>query len=218
MPITGAPMNGAHRPGPLREADAATELPLAGIRVVELATIIATPLGTSFLADMGAEVIKIEQIGGDPFRGMLSGLGAARVNGGKHSISVNMKTPEGIKIVRDLIRDADVVVHNFRPGVPERLGIAYEQVATINPDVVYLQANGYGPDGPSAHRPSTHPIPGAAMGGVMYQMGGRLPDKLQDIDGLEALDPPPDARQRTQSGSEHRGRGHDFNHAGLSGP
>ncbi|MCZ6711881.1 MAG: CoA transferase, partial [Gammaproteobacteria bacterium] len=166
-------------------AEPATELPLAGIRVVELATIIATPLGTAFLADMGAEVIKIEQISGDPFRGMLSGLGAARVNAGKHSISVNIKSSQGIKIVRDLIRDADVVVHNFRPGVPERLGIGYEQVATINPDVIYLQANGYGPDGPSAHRPSTHPIPGAAMGGVIYQMGGRLPDKLQDIDGLK---------------------------------
>ncbi|MFP6815738.1 MAG: CoA transferase [Pseudomonadales bacterium] len=166
-------------------ADAASELPLASIRVVELATIIATPLGTAFLADMGAEVIKIEQIGGDPFRGMLSGLGAARVNAGKHSISVNMKTSQGIEIVRDLIADADVVVHNFRSGVPERLGIGYEQVAAIKPDIIYLQANGYGPDGPSAHRPSTHPIPGAAMGGVVYQMGGRLPEKLQDIDGLK---------------------------------
>jgi crotonobetainyl-CoA:carnitine CoA-transferase CaiB-like acyl-CoA transferase len=83
------------------------------------------------------------------------------------------------------MRDADVVVHNFRPGVPERLGIGYAQVAAINPDVVYLQANGYGPDGPGADRPSTHPIPGAAMGGVMYQMGGRLPENLQDIDGLK---------------------------------
>jgi len=160
-------------------------LPLAGIKVVELATIIATPLGTAFLADMGAEVTKVEQIGGDPFRGMLAGLGAARVNAGKRSLSVNMKTAEGIEIVLDLMRDADVVVHNFRPGVPERLGIGYEHVAAINPNVVYLQANGYGPDGPGAHRPSTHPIPGAAMGGVVYQMGGHLPDELQGIDGLK---------------------------------
>jgi len=164
---------------------ATSGLPLTGIRVVEMATIIAAPLGTAFLADMGAEVIKIEQIGGDPFRGMLSGLGAARVNGGKHSISVDMKAPAGSRIVQQLVRDADVVVHNFRPGVPERLGIGYAQVAAVNPDVVYLQTNGYGPDGPSAHRPSTHPIPGAAMGGVMHQMGGRLPQELQDIDGLK---------------------------------
>jgi crotonobetainyl-CoA:carnitine CoA-transferase CaiB-like acyl-CoA transferase len=171
------------RPAPI--ADSKTELPLSGIRVIELATIIATPLGAAFLADMGATVTKVEQIGGDPFRGMLFGLGAVRVNGGKQSISVDLKNPQGLKIVLDLIRDADVVVHNFRPGVPERLGIGYEQVFAINPDVIYLQGNGYGPDGPSAHRPSTHPIPGAAMGSVMYQMGGQLPSDLQDIDGLK---------------------------------
>jgi crotonobetainyl-CoA:carnitine CoA-transferase CaiB-like acyl-CoA transferase len=172
-------------PRPAPSIDAADDLPLAGLRVVEFATIIATPLGAAFLADMGAEVIKVEQIGGDPFRGMLGGLGAVRVNGGKHSISVNMKSPEGIQIVRELLADADVVMHNFRPGVPERLGIDYEQVAAINPAVVYLQANGYGPDGPGAPRPSTHPIPGAALGGVAYQMGGRLPEQLQDIEGLK---------------------------------
>ena len=172
-------------PRPEPSAPANSEAPLAGIRVVELATIIAAPLGTAFLADMGAQVIKIEQVGGDPFRGMLSGLGAARVNAGKHSISVDMKTPAGIKIVLDLMRDVDVVVHNFRPGVPERLGIAYEDITAINPEVVYVQANGYGPDGPGARRPSTHPIPGAAMGGVVYQMAGRLPQELQDIDGLK---------------------------------
>ena len=160
------------------------ELPLTGIRVVELATIIAAPLGASFLADMGAEVIKVEQIGGDPYRGMLSGIGSARVNAGKRSISVNLKSAAGREVVLDLIKDADVVIHNFRPGVPERLGIGYEQVNAINPRIVYLQSNGYGPDGPGALRPSTHPIPGAAMGGVMYQMGERLPAELQDIDGL----------------------------------
>ncbi len=160
------------------------KLPLAGIKVVELATIIAAPLGASFLADMGADVIKVEQIGGDPYRGMLSGIGSARVNAGKRSISVNLKSADGQKIVMDLVRDADVVIHNFRPGVPERLGIGYEQINAINPRIIYLQSNGYGPDGPGALRPSTHPIPGAAMGGVMYQMGERLPTKLQDIDGL----------------------------------
>ncbi len=159
-------------------------LPLKGIRVVEIATIIAAPLGAAFLADMGADVIKVEQVGGDPFRGMLSGLGSARVNAGKRSISVNMKNDAGLQIVLDLLKDADVVIHNFRPGVPERLGIDYATVQTLNPNIVYLQSNGYGPDGPGALRPSTHPIPGAAMGGVMYQMGERLPESLQDIDEL----------------------------------
>jgi crotonobetainyl-CoA:carnitine CoA-transferase CaiB-like acyl-CoA transferase len=158
--------------------------PLSGLRVLEIATVIAAPLGTSFLADMGAEVIKIEQIGGDPYRGSKGGAGSARVNAGKRSISLNLKSEAGREIVQDLIRDADVLIHNFRPGVPERLGIGYEQATRINSNIVYLQCTGYGPDGPGAHRPCTHPIPGAAMGGVLYQMGERVPEELQDIDGL----------------------------------
>ena len=164
------------------ESLASGELPLAGVKVVEIATIIAAPIGASFLADMGAEVIKIEQIGGDPFRGMLSGLGAARVNAGKRSLSVNLKTDEGRALVMTLMGDADVVIHNYRPGVPERLGIGFEQVAAVNPRVIYLQSTGYGADGPSAARPSTHPVPGALMGGAVYQMGGRLPADLLDFE------------------------------------
>ncbi len=159
-------------------------LPLAGVRVVELATIIAAPMGASLLADMGAEVIKVEQIGGDPFRSMLNGIGASRVNPGKDSISVNLKSPEGQAAVQKLLASADVVIHNYRPGVPEKLGIDYDRVSADNPGVVYLQCNGYGPDGPGALRPSTHPIPGAAMGGVMYQMGEQLPEALQDFASL----------------------------------
>ena len=159
-------------------------LPLAGVRVVELATIIAAPLGASFLADMGADVIKVEQIGGDPYRGLSGGIGSARVNAGKRSISVDLKSQAGREVVLGLISDADVLIHNFRPGVPERLGIGYEQVRQINTGIVYLQSNGYGPDGPGAQRPSTHPIPGAAMGGVLYQLGERVPPTIQDIEGL----------------------------------
>ncbi len=170
------------RAAPSRLQD--TKLPLTGIKVVEIATIIAAPFGASLLADLGAEVIKIEQIGGDPYRGLLAGVGAARVNAGKRSISLNLKSKDGLDIALRLIDEADVVIHNFRPGVPERLGIGYEQVSKRNPQIIYLQANGYGPDGPGAQRPSTHPIPGAAMGGVMFQMGERLPDALQDFESL----------------------------------
>jgi len=170
------------RPAPARPTGG--ELPLSGIRVIELATIIAAPLAASFLSDMGADVIKVEQIGGDPYRGLGLGIGSARVNAGKRSISVDLKSEAGREIVLGLIADADVLIHNFRPGVPERLGVGYEQVEALNPGIVYLQANGYGPDGPGAERPSTHPVPGAAIGGVLYQMGERVPHDLQDIDGL----------------------------------
>ena len=171
-------------PRPQTNKSGSDKPPLEGIRVVEIATIIAAPLGSSFLADMGADVIKIEPVGGDPFRGLLMGLGSARVNGGKRSIGLNLKSDQGKSIALDLIKSADVLIHNFRPGVPERLGIGYEEVSKLNPEIIYLQSNGYGPDGPGAQRPSTHPIPGAAMGGVSYQMGEKLPSELQDMESL----------------------------------
>ena len=77
-----------------------------------------------------------------------------------------------------------MLIHNFRPGVPERLGIGYEDIAVLNPGIIYLQCNGYGPDGPGAQRPSTHPIPGAAMGGVLFQLAERVPEELQNIENL----------------------------------
>jgi crotonobetainyl-CoA:carnitine CoA-transferase CaiB-like acyl-CoA transferase len=174
--------SGSPRPEPGSSGRGA--LPLAGVRVVEIATIIAAPMGAACLADLGADVIKVEQIGGDPYRGLLAGLGAARVNAGKRSISVDLKSPAGRGIVLDLLRDADVLIHNYRPGVPERLGIGYDAVAALNPRLIYLQANGYGPDGPGAQRPSTHPIPGAAMGGVLYQLGERVPQTPLPIDDV----------------------------------
>lgn len=171
-------------PRPAPTATRSEELPLEGVKVLEIATIIAAPFGASLLADLGAEVIKVEQIGGDPYRGMMLGVGSARVNAGKRSVSLNLKSEQGKKIVLELAKDADVLIHNYRPGVPERLGIGYDTIAAINPNIVYLQSNGYGADGPGSQRPSTHPIPGAAMGGVLYQMGERIPDEVQDIDGL----------------------------------
>lgn len=179
----GRPQPGEPWPLPAAREVPDRDAPLHGVTVLELATIIAAPLGTSFLADLGARVIKIEAIGGDPYRGMGGGYGAMRCNQGKESIGVDLKSEEGKAIVRKLVEHADILVHNFRPGVPERLGIGYEELARVKPDIVYLSANGYGPDGPGALRPSTHPIPGAAMGGAGYQAGG-TPAELLDIEGL----------------------------------
>jgi crotonobetainyl-CoA:carnitine CoA-transferase CaiB-like acyl-CoA transferase len=171
-------------PRPAPDGKALSSQPLEGVRVVEIATIIAAPLAASFLADMGADVTKVEPLAGDPYRGLGAGIGSARVNAGKRSLAVDLKSDAGRRAVLQLIESADVLIHNFRPGVPERLGIEYEQIVEINPNIVYLQCNGYGPDGPGALRPSTHPIPGAAMGGVLYQMGERVPNELQDMAGL----------------------------------
>jgi crotonobetainyl-CoA:carnitine CoA-transferase CaiB-like acyl-CoA transferase len=150
--------------------------PLAGITVLEIATIIAAPLATSMLADLGARVIKVEAIGGDPYRSLgPAGMLAAKTNAGKESICVDLKTVEGRAILRDLVRRADALVHNFRPGVPERLDLGYEQVRALRPDIVWVAATGYGPDGPGATRPSAHPVPGAASGGALYQAGAGMP-------------------------------------------
>jgi crotonobetainyl-CoA:carnitine CoA-transferase CaiB-like acyl-CoA transferase len=155
-----------------RPAGGTRRPPLDGFTVVEASTIIATPFAASMLADLGARVIKLEPLGGDPFRTMGGGVGAARVNTGKECIAVDLKRAEGQAIAQRLIDRADLVMHNYRPGVPERLGIDYATLSARNPRLVYLACNGYGPSGPGALRPSTHPIPGAALGGVLYQVGG----------------------------------------------
>ncbi len=182
----GDPLEAAWRAAPRGSVAFAehTRLPLHGVRVIEIATIIAAPFGASLLADLGADVVKVEPLAGDPYRGLAGGVGATRVNLGKQSVCVDLKSDAGQKAVLDLLADADVLIHNFRPGVPEKLGIGYEAVSAVNPGIVYLQSNGYGPHGPGAHRPSTHPVPGAAMGGVHFQMGGRLPDTLLDMAAL----------------------------------
>ncbi len=153
--------------------------PLAGYTILELATIIATPIGVSMLADLGARVIKVEPIGGDPFRemggGPLRGLLASKTNAAKESICIDLKSEAGQAVVAELIAQANAIVHNYRPGVPERLGIGYETARAIQPNIVWVSANGYGPDSPGARRPSAHPIPGAAIGGALYQAGAAMP-------------------------------------------
>ena len=147
--------------------------PLDGVTVVEFSTIIATPLAASLLGDLGARVIKVEPPGGDPGRRL--GAGSVKWNASKESICADLKTPEGQEIARRLLAKADIVLHNYRPGVPERLGIGYEDACRLNPAVVYVGANGYGPDAPGALRPSAHPIPGAAAGGALFQAGAGMP-------------------------------------------
>ena len=164
-------------------ADSERPLPLQGITVVEAAAIIASPLGASMLADLGARVIKLEPLDGDPFRAMLFGLAAERCNTDKESLSVDLKQAEGQQIVQDLIADADIFIHNYRPGVPERLGLDYDTLSKRNPRLVHLSATGYGTQGPGKIRPSTHPVPGAALGGVLYQFG-RLPIEPLDYPTL----------------------------------
>lgn len=193
--LRGAPKVGQHTEEVLSERRGKQEIstgtaassgcPLDGVTILDLSTIIAGPLGISMLADLGARVIKIEAYEGDPYRFLLpEGTMALKTNAGKESISINLKTPEGQAILHELVANADVVAHNFRAGVPEKLGLGYEQLRTIKPDLIWAVVNGYGPNGPSAKRPATHPVIGAATGGVAYQAGGALSRDCQSLEEI----------------------------------
>ena len=127
--------------------------PLSGLRVLDLSAYIAGPYGCSLLADQGAEVIKIEPPTGDNLRKYPSTLEAESrafigVNRSKLGVVLDLKTADGLAALMALVRTADVLVHNFRPSVPPRLGIAYEQLKAVNPRLVYCSLTGYGETGP----------------------------------------------------------------------
>ena len=127
--------------------------PLAGITVLDLSSYIAAPYGCTLLADLGAEVIKVEPPGGDTLRRYPSSLQQESraflgINRSKRDILVDAKRPEGRAILHRLAANADVFVHNFRPTVPERLGIDYDTLKTINPRLIYCALTGYGQTGP----------------------------------------------------------------------
>ena len=119
---------------------------LQGVTVLELAAWIATPMATALLAELGARVIKIEPLEGDPLRGY--GPVGLKCVQGKESIALDLKTTEGRDIVHRLVGRADALVHNYRPGVPERLGIDDATLRAINPALIYLYAASYGSTGP----------------------------------------------------------------------
>ncbi|MCC6001476.1 MAG: CoA transferase [Pararhodobacter sp.] len=133
---------------------------LQDVRVVEIGHILMAPYATQFLGDFGADVIKVESLEGDLYRGI--GLGRKRgitaqwmsVNRNKRSLSVDLKSPEGHAAVIDLLRGADVVVHNMRVQAIERLGLGYDALRAINPRLVYCAAIGFGQDGPYADFPA----------------------------------------------------------------
>lgn len=146
-------------------------LPLSGVRVADLSRVLAGPYATMLLADMGAEVVKVEQPGrgddtrswGPPYaapaeehRGDHSPGEAAyflSVNRNKRSLAVDLKDPDGLAAVQDLCASSDVVIQNFRPGVIDRLGLGYEEIRKRNPAVVYCSVSGFGPE----HEPATRP-------------------------------------------------------------
>lgn len=143
--------------------------------MLELGSLVAGPFCGSFLADFGAEVIKGEQLEGDPVRAIgdrMNGksLYAASMMRNKRLISVDLRAPEGQQIIRDLVARCDVVIENFRPGVLERWGLAYEDLRKLNPSVIMVRVSGFGQDGPYASRPG-YGVIGEAMSGLRSLIG-----------------------------------------------
>jgi crotonobetainyl-CoA:carnitine CoA-transferase CaiB-like acyl-CoA transferase len=147
--------------------------PLEGVTIVEAATFIASPLGALLLGEMGARVIKVESLEGDGYR--LTGLENSHVTQGKESLSVDLKTTEGREIVQRIVANSDVFLHNFRPGVTERLGVDYETLRAINPSLVYIYGASYGSRGAESHRTAFHSTPNALCGGGIFQAGAGNP-------------------------------------------
>lgn len=153
---------------------------LQGVKVVEIGTLIAGPYAASLLAQFGAEVIKIEAPdGGDPLRSWRklhqgTSLWWYSQSRNKKSVTVNLKDPRGQQIVRDLVKDADIVIENFRPGTLEKWGLGWEQLSRVNPSLIMVRVSGYGQTGPYKERPGFAAI-AESMGGLRYLAG--FPDR-----------------------------------------
>jgi crotonobetainyl-CoA:carnitine CoA-transferase CaiB-like acyl-CoA transferase len=139
---------------------------LSGIKVLEQGTFITGPAAGMFLADLGAEVIKIEQPGtGDPFRAFRGGLYSPHFqtyNRNKRSVTLNPKQPEDAAVFDELVKEADVYIQNFRPGAAERLGAGEARLRALNPRLVYCAISGFGQTGPAAARPAYDTVAQAA--------------------------------------------------------
>ncbi|ANK80590.1 MAG: carnitine dehydratase [Rhizobiales bacterium NRL2] len=190
--------------------------PLDGIRILDLSAVISGPFGTMMLADQGADVIKVEPPGTGDFTRQAgnrqNGVSASFLNNNrnKRSISVDLKSAEGVEVIKRLARTADAMVQNFRPGVVDRLGVGYEAIRAVKPDIVYVSISGFGENGPFAQKPVYDPIVQALSGLASVQGGSDqqrprlirtiVPDKLTAVTASQAITAALLAKERTGQG------------------
>jgi crotonobetainyl-CoA:carnitine CoA-transferase CaiB-like acyl-CoA transferase len=163
------------------------------VRVLDFTTTIAGPHCTRLLADLGAEVIKIEAPEGDMMRSRLplrngASTSFGQLNAGKKSLVLDLKRPEAVAVVRRLVKSADVLVENFRPGVMARFGLDYEKLLPLNPALVYCAISGYGQTGPSAGLPAYAPVIHASSGYDLAQIAHQLEPRRPDYCGIFIAD------------------------------
>jgi crotonobetainyl-CoA:carnitine CoA-transferase CaiB-like acyl-CoA transferase len=196
--------------------------PLAGIRVLDLTSVVSGPLATMFLADQGAEVIKIEPLGGDITRRSRQSISASgefsalfvSTNRGKRSLALDLKRPEAAKIMRKLVAGSDVLVQNFRPGTMERLGLGEPALRKLNPRLIYVSISGVGESGPYATKRVYDPIIQGLSGFADLQAERKtrrpqmirtiVADKTTAIFAAQAITAALFARERTGGGQHIR--------------
>ena len=196
--------------------------PLAGIRVLDLTSVVSGPLATMFLADQGAEVIKIEPLGGDITRRSRQSISASgefsalfvSSNRGKRSLALDLKRPEAAKIMRKLITSSDVLVQNYRPGTMERLGFGEPALRDLNPRLIYVSISGVGESGPYARKRVYDPIIQGLSGFADLQADPKtrrpqmirtiVADKTTAIFAAQAVTAALFARERTGEGQHIR--------------
>ncbi|SDU14500.1 CaiB/BaiF CoA transferase family protein [Jiangella alkaliphila] len=189
--------------------------PLAGLRVIELAQYISGPFAGKLLADLGADVLKVEAPSGDPMRRWEGGDAAsspqfAAYNRNKSGVVLDLKTEPGKAELTRLVATADVLIENFRPGVIGRLGFGYPELERVNPRLIVCSITGFGPDGPYAGRPAYDTVISALSGmysqvvpaGTMRPLGPAFSDLLSGMSAAQAVLAALHARQRTGRG-EH---------------
>ncbi|MEM8767046.1 MAG: CoA transferase [Pseudomonadota bacterium] len=212
--MSEADMSEAHVSEAEQISDAA-EGPLAGVRVIDLTSMISGPVATMMLADQGADVIKVEPISGDLVRymgpnreGLTSGFISA--NRSKRSLAVDLKTEQGMEVLRALVKTADVFVQNFRPGAIDRMGLGEDAVRALKPDIVYVSISGFGETGPYAHKRVYDPVIQALSGLADIQKDGEtgrpkmirtiIPDKTTAVTAAQAITAALFARERGRGG------------------
>jgi crotonobetainyl-CoA:carnitine CoA-transferase CaiB-like acyl-CoA transferase len=194
--------------------------PLDGFRILDLSAVISGPFCTMILADQGADVIKVEPPGHGDFTraagNQNGGLSASFLNNNrnKRSISINLKSAQGLAVLKKLAETADVLVQNFRPGVVERMGIGEEVIRAVSPNIIYVSISGFGEVGPFSAKPVYDPIVQALSGLASVQGGSDqqrprlirtiLPDKLTAVTAAQAVTAALLARERNGKGQHVR--------------
>ena len=158
--------------------------PLEGLRILDLSAFFATAFGARLLSDLGADVIKIEPLVGDQMRPLADLFECAQR--GKRNLAIDLRTAEGVDVVRKLIATADVIMHNLRPGKAEKLGVGYEQCAAINPSLIYCYLPGFGSTGPKANLKSFAPLV-SGFTGMLYVGAGDGNPPVRRVVGNEDL-------------------------------